>query len=952
MAIDVFISYAREDIDFVRTLHRAIDDAGRQAWVDWEGIPPTAEWMNEIESAIEAAHVFIFVISPDSMSSEICMRELAHGVENNKRLIPLVRHEVTDQRVASELSQLNWIFFRDQDDFDTSFQTLITAIDTDYDWVKTHTRLLVRAKEWINAELDNSLLMRGDDLRSAEAWLATSVQKDPTPTGLHSQFILASRKQTTKRLTTTLAAVATALVVAIILAVVATYQKRVAEQRRQVSLARQLTTQAVSLRSSQLDVSLLLSLEAGRIIEQLKKSANNYISVSDNAIKGALLDGLTASPRLVKYLRGHNTSITSVAYSPDGKTLASADNDGTIMFWDMDSMQAVGSSLSKMGTRITKVTYSPAGDVLAAAVCKAPHPKYGGVCRAEVQLLDPTTGELLGTPLVGHRWNVTDLVFSSDGRHLASAGGWRDNSIVIWDLASRTPIGDPLVHSKKVTSIEFTRDNKTIASSGLDGKVLLWDVQTQTALLLDQKDVPVWSVAFSPDGQLLAGADSSGAITLWSMATRSMVDDSLLGHKGEARDLVFHPDGKSLISVGRDNVVVHWDKPDQRPKATPQLGHTQDIYSVDMTPDGKYLASAGIGGELIIWRTDKGHPLGTSLDGHNASVEALEFDKTSDLLASADADGTVLLWNTSKHPPHHTELAGHEGSVFDIAFDTQDTRLVSVGAAGLGTVWDLQTQDVIREIATPDNDVATSATIGHGGEVVAYATKTNGIRILNPRSREYLSPALTGHSSDIESLGFNPDNHYLVSAGKGEIKLWDLKGSSPVKSIVPRFGGSIFDLEFTPTGDTFVSAMVGGLQFWDTLTGEPVGAILHQHGILVSRVAFVPDGGWFASGTRFKRGNIQPTVQLWDLDTHQPFGTPFAMHSKSIKSLAFSPNGKKLASGGEDNKIVLWDVDYESWKRRACEMVGRTLTAEEWKYFLDDEPQPIRDTCTRIIESP
>ena len=75
MAIDVCISCAREDIGFVRSLHRAIDDAGRQAWVDWQGIPPTAEWMNEIEFAIEAAHVFIFVISPDPMSSEICMRE-------------------------------------------------------------------------------------------------------------------------------------------------------------------------------------------------------------------------------------------------------------------------------------------------------------------------------------------------------------------------------------------------------------------------------------------------------------------------------------------------------------------------------------------------------------------------------------------------------------------------------------------------------------------------------------------------------------------------------------------------------------------------------------------------------------------------------------------------------------------------------------------------------------
>lgn len=190
---EVFISYAREDKDFVLRLHNALDDLGRKAWVDWDDIPPTAEWMKEVKSAIMSSDSFVFVISPDSISSDVCQREIEHAIKHKKRLIPIVRRKVNNKEVPERLRKFNYIFFQDCDEFETSFTALVNAIDTDLDWVRVHTRLEVRANEWESKGQDKSFLLQGNDLRAAEEWLSHAMEKKPHPTTLQTQYIIASR---------------------------------------------------------------------------------------------------------------------------------------------------------------------------------------------------------------------------------------------------------------------------------------------------------------------------------------------------------------------------------------------------------------------------------------------------------------------------------------------------------------------------------------------------------------------------------------------------------------------------------------------------------------------------------------------------------------------------------------------------------------------------------------
>ncbi|HEV8690305.1 MAG TPA: toll/interleukin-1 receptor domain-containing protein, partial [Ideonella sp.] len=196
----VFVSYAREDQPFVRRLHEALASQGRDAWVDWEGIPPSAEWMAEIRRAIDGADAAVFVLSPDWASSQICGIELEHAVLQGKRLVPVIWRDAPIEQVPEALAKLNWVMLREADDFEQGMARLVAALDTDLDWVREHTRLLVRAQRWQDRGRDDANLLRGRELDEAERWLAAgAAHQDPAPVPLQAALVGSSRAAATRR---------------------------------------------------------------------------------------------------------------------------------------------------------------------------------------------------------------------------------------------------------------------------------------------------------------------------------------------------------------------------------------------------------------------------------------------------------------------------------------------------------------------------------------------------------------------------------------------------------------------------------------------------------------------------------------------------------------------------------------------------------------------------------
>ncbi|MGH3697240.1 MAG: toll/interleukin-1 receptor domain-containing protein [Pseudonocardiaceae bacterium] len=292
---DVFVSYAREDLPFVRRLTAALQGRNREVWVDLEDIIPSVRWREEIRTGITEADAVAFVISPDSVASEVCQTELNYAIEASKRLVPIIARQTPHDGVPPTLAELNWLPFLDGIDFEIGVDRLIEVLDTDIDRVHLHTRLLTRAREWEIRGRDRSLLLRGGELKEAETWLADQTGRKPAATPAQAQLILASRRAATRRQR---GFGATGVVLTVVLAVLATFaliqrqtavqQRQVAEDQRELATVRGLLAQAEVARGGDIRLALQLSIAAHRIRPTVETRTSLYAALTSTPLTATL----------------------------------------------------------------------------------------------------------------------------------------------------------------------------------------------------------------------------------------------------------------------------------------------------------------------------------------------------------------------------------------------------------------------------------------------------------------------------------------------------------------------------------------------------------------------------------------------------------------------------------------------------------------------------------------
>ena len=189
---DVFVSYSRQDSPFVTRLAAAIESNGKNVWIDTSGIEDTEVFPLAIRSAIESSDAFLFVISPASVASRFCEQEVDYAHSLNKRLVPVLWDPVPDDELPEAIRERSWIPFEEETAFDGSLSRVMSALDADLEHRRSHTRWLTKAIEWDKEKRERSLLLRGSELRTAEAWLANTTERsDPAPTTLQREYVLA-----------------------------------------------------------------------------------------------------------------------------------------------------------------------------------------------------------------------------------------------------------------------------------------------------------------------------------------------------------------------------------------------------------------------------------------------------------------------------------------------------------------------------------------------------------------------------------------------------------------------------------------------------------------------------------------------------------------------------------------------------------------------------------------
>ncbi|MEO8611879.1 MAG: protein kinase [Chloroflexota bacterium] len=265
----------------------------------------------------------------------------------------------------------------------------------------------------------------------------------------------------------------------------------------------------------------------------------------DNAIR--LWD--TSTDTIKSVFEGHQRYITTLAFSPDGKQLASASADQTIRLWNVDTGTVIQTLNLPQRTDWVALAYSPDGKSLAS-----------GSDSGEIYLWDIASGKVTGDPLKGHSSGIQSLAVSPDGTTLAS--GSDDNTVILWDIAKRTTLHDPLKgHSNTVTSVAFSPDGKKVAGGSYDETIIVWDVTTGKAIgqpYVGQTDY-VTSLAFSPDGTLLASGGWDKHLLLWDVSRGERIGPPFIGHTGRITSIAFSPNGQTIATGSLDTTAILWD---------------------------------------------------------------------------------------------------------------------------------------------------------------------------------------------------------------------------------------------------------------------------------------------------------------------------------------------------------------------------------------------------------
>jgi WD40 repeat protein len=935
---DVFVCASKKNAEISERLRAALMRDGITLW-SASNAGSGSDLSKAISQGIEQATNFVYLISPESVSSENCATQLDYAIALNKRIItikvaPTPTADLPDSIKTRRFVKLDAC--ETQKEYDTAIGSVLKQLKEESAYFEQHKTLLVRALKWEAQNYNAGLLLRTHNLEVAESWLKAGRDRhDSQPLPIHEKLIEASQNQPPDPSSD----------------VFLSYARTDGDFARQLNDA--LQTQGKVTWFDQESLSATGDTDA-QMREGIAQ-ADNFIyvisptSVNTEDCQDELDYAKSLTKRIIPVLL-RNTDLGEI--DPDIRDLPTInfadDDDFFVDFnelirtididrehvqshtkWlqraiEWDGKQRPGDLLLRGSefaiaevwkdeaieyTKNPPVTdlqndfIQASQDAIEAAeqaererqekVLRLEQDKVKAaeeLARKQKAFLAVVSGALVVSVGLGIAALVQRQIAVQKEQEALYSGvnALGKSSRAVFALNQRLDALVVAIQAQRAIEGLANPDRKLAESSEQVLRQAVYGVREQNRL--EGHQARINDVTFAPDGQLLASASGDRSVKLWKPDGTEV--GTLKGHTARVWSVAFSPDGKTLASASIDRTVRLWDVATMKEIHVLE-GHKGRVWSLSFTPDGKTLASGGADTTIKLWNVADGAELGT-LTGHTDEVEDLAFLDDTNLISGGD-DGTVRIWDIDAKA-ETTQVKAHDGGVWGIHVNPDRDAIVSSSSEGEIATWNLQGEEQDRWQAHGSG--VTGLSFSADGQMIASGSLDGIVNIWSKQGK--LLESWVGHEGEVTGISFQKNGGTLVASSSRDksIRLWQRE--TKLLKVLNEHEDRVRGVAYSPDGKQLASGS------WDNMVRlwSPEGVLiktLSGHTGAIYGVTFSPDSSMIASASDDK------TIRIWSAAGDEL--KVLRGHRGKVNSVAFSGDGKYLVSASDDETVGIWNVE-------------------------------------------